>query len=62
MIDFEDGFLALQEEYDLEPVNSENFMDYKILGAQFMTDDEEILKQAIEITKFFDIYENSLSK
>lgn len=32
LIDFEDGFLAIQEEYDLEPVNSENFLDYKIHG------------------------------
>lgn len=59
LIDYEDGFIAIQEEFNLDPVNSENWESYKIFGWQLTTDVESIRKQGSEITQFFDIYENS---
>ncbi|WP_221766324.1 hypothetical protein [Lysinibacillus telephonicus] len=59
LIDYENGFIAIQEEFNLDPVNSENWESYKIFGWQLTTDVESIRKQGSEITQFFDIYENS---
>lgn len=59
LIDYADGFTAIQEQFNLPPVNNENWDRYKTYGWQLTTDDENIQKQGVEITQFFDIYENS---
>lgn len=59
LIDYAAGFTAIQEQFDLEPVNSKNWESYKTYGWQLTSDDENIQKQGSEITQFFDIYENS---
>jgi hypothetical protein len=57
-IDYANGFTAIQEQFDLEPVSSENWESYKTYGWQLTSDDENIQKQGSEVTQFFDIYEN----
>lgn len=59
LIDYADGFTAIQQQFDLEPVSSENWKNYKTYGWQLTTANETIKKQGNEITQFFDIYENS---
>lgn len=59
LIDYSDGFTAIQEQFNLDPVNDENWDSYKTYGWQLTTDDESIGKQGSEISQFFDIYENS---
>ena len=59
LIDYADGFTAIQEQFNLAPVNNENWDSYKTYGWQLTTEDENIQKQGSEITQFFDIYENS---
>ena len=39
-----------------------HFQYYKVFAWQVQTDDEEIRRQGVELTKFLDIYENSLKK
>ena len=59
LIDYADGFTAIQKQYNLAPVNDENWKNYKTYGWQLTIDDENIKKQGSEISQFFDIYENS---
>lgn len=59
LIDYADGITAIQREFDLKPISSKNWEEYKTYGWQLSTDDKDILKQGGEITRFFDIYENS---
>lgn len=59
IIDFVEGFAAIEEECGLEPISKKNWEEYKTYGWQLTTDNEEIRKQGIQITQFFDIYENS---
>lgn len=59
LIDYADGFLAIQKEFDLKLISKKSWGEYATYGWQLSTDDKDILKQGQEITKFFDIYENS---
>ena len=59
LIDYADGFTAIQKQFNLAPVNDKNWENYKTFGCQLTTDDENIKKQGCEISQFFDIYENS---
>lgn len=59
IIDCEDGFMAIQEEFNLKVINKNNFKDYMLYGWQLRTDNDEIREQGMRITEFFDIYENS---
>ena len=59
LIDYANGFTAIQEQFNLDPISSGNWESYKTYGWQLTTDVEEIQKQGSEITQFFDIYENS---
>mgnify|MGYP003448454827 FL=1 len=61
LIDYADGFTAIQKQYNLAPVNDENWKNYKTYGWQLTIDDENIKKQGSEISQFFDIYENSFT-
>lgn len=57
-LDYAEGFQAIAEEFGLEPVNAENWMDYKLCGWQLSTEDEAVALQGREITGFFDLFEN----
>lgn len=59
LIDYADGFAAIQEEYNLKPISNKNWEEYKTYGWQLSTDNEYIRKQGSQISQFFDIYENS---
>lgn len=59
LIDFAEGFAAIERECGLEPISEKNWEEYKTYGWQLTTDNEDIRKQGIQITQFFDIYENS---
>lgn len=59
LIDYADGFIAIQKEYNLKPISNKNWEEYKTYGWQLSTDNEYIRKQGIQISQFFDIYENS---
>ncbi len=59
IIDYTEGFTAIEEEYDLKPIGKKNWEEYKTYGWQLTTDNEDLRKQGFEITQFFDIYENS---
>ena len=56
-----DGFAYLSNEFDLPPVTKQNYETYKTYGWQTGASDEAVRKQCVEISQFFDIYENSFS-
>lgn len=57
--DYQLGFESLAAEFNLEPISHENYEMYKAYGWQTNVSDEMIKQQCIDITGFFDIYENS---
>ena len=60
LIDYADGFAAIQKEFDLKPISKRNWKEYENYGCQLSGDnDEDIRKQGVKISQFFDIYENS---
>ncbi len=60
LIDYADGFAAIRREFKLIlPINKYNFQNYMTYGWQLTTGSDEEKRQAMEISKFLDIYENS---
>ena len=59
---FADGIALIQEQNDLAPISKKNYSAYKTLGWQVTSGSEEAQQQAIFVTKFLDIYENSFTK
>ncbi len=59
--DCADGFACLSNEFDLPAVTKQNYKVYKTYGWQTGASDEAVRKQCVEISQFFDIYENSFS-
>lgn len=58
--DYSKGLAAIKDEYGLLEINDENYSEYGTYGWQLTeTTDEETIRQAIMVTKFLDIYENS---
>ncbi|MCH1624536.1 hypothetical protein [Fredinandcohnia quinoae] len=57
--DYVEGFKAVAEEFELEPISHDNFQEYKTYGWQITVMDKNIQQQGVDITKFLDIYENS---
>ena len=55
------GLKLIQNEYKLFSINNFNFREYKTYGWQLTTGSEEEIAQAIFITSFLDIYENSFN-
>lgn len=56
-----DGFAYLSSEFDLSAVTTQNYEDFKTYGWQTGASDEAVRRQCVEISQFFDIYENSFS-
>lgn len=50
------------EEYQLGQFSQNNYQQYKMLGWQIPTDDEEIRLSGVRLTQFLDIYENSFKR
>ena len=42
-------------------ISNKNYKDYMTYAWQLETKDETVIKQGIMVSKFLDIYENSLS-
>ncbi len=59
IIDYTDGFKAVEEQYNLKPVSKKNWKEYKTYGWQLNTEDKNIITQGVRISAFFDFYENS---
>ncbi|EOR19963.1 hypothetical protein A500_19434 [Clostridium sartagoforme AAU1] len=58
-IDFAYGFDFIKDEFNLNKVNRFYWKPYKTYGWQVTTEDDELKKQCLDISVFFDIYENS---
>lgn len=59
VIDYKEGFKAIQEEYYLFPITKLNWRSYGYYGWQLTHEDEDIIDQGYEISRFFEIYKNS---
>lgn len=57
--DYKDGFKAIQKEYYLFPITKLTWRRYGYYGWQLTHEDEEIIDQGYEISRFFEIYKNS---
>lgn len=53
------GILLIQNEFGLSKISSENYHEYKALGWQVTTGSSEEQAEALFISQFLDIYENS---
>lgn len=54
------GLKAIQQEFYFAPISNRNFDRYKAYGWQLNSnEDEEVRQQALFVTQFLDIYENS---
>lgn len=60
-IDYKKGFTAASDEFGLQPINKKNYKDYKTYARQLETKDKTIKQQGVIVSKFLDIYENSVS-
>lgn len=60
LIDYKDGFDAISKEFDLEPINDLNVTYYLTYGWQLEIEDKYLKQEGISITKFLDLYENSI--
>lgn len=58
-IDFAGGFDLIKDEFNLNKLNKFYWKPYKTYGWQVTTEDDELKKQCLDISAFFDIYENS---
>ena len=59
IIDYEDGFNAIKEQFNLKPISKNTFDEYKTYGWQLNTEDENIKEQSEKISQILDFYENS---
>lgn len=58
-LDYKEGFKAIAAQHELEPISHKNYEMYKVLGWQTSVLEESVQQQCVEISVFFDIYENS---
>lgn len=58
---YEKGISAIKKQYDLAPISGSNYALYKTYGWQTDTGSEEAREQALFVTQFLDIYENSFT-
>ena len=55
------GIVAVKKEFNLKDLNKKDFESYKIYGGQLTSGTEEEKEQAVFISEFLDIYENSFN-
>ncbi len=55
------GIVAIKKEFNLNDLNSKNYKTYKTYAWQLTIGTEEEKQQAIFISEFLDIYENSFN-
>lgn len=58
-LDYKEGFIAIATQHELEPVSHKNYEMYKAFGWQTSVMEENVQQQCVQISGFFDIYENS---
>jgi len=58
-LDYKEGFKAIAAQHELEPISHKNYEHYKVFGWQTSVIEENVQQQCVEISGFFDIYENS---
>ncbi len=56
---YSEGISLIQTEFDLQPLTRSNYDMYKQYGSQVTTGTAEQQKQAMFVSGFLDIYENS---
>ncbi len=61
LIDYANGFEAIQVEYKLSKIRKSNWKLYGVYGWQLTKADEKAQKEGLAITQFFDVYENSFA-
>jgi hypothetical protein len=59
--DYKIGFDATRVEFNLAPISDKNYKDYMTYAWQLETKDETVIKQGVLVSKFLDIYENSIN-
>ena len=66
MLDYADAIALIcaefHHEYDMPAFSEISYHIYKVLGWQIPTGEEAIRRQGHDMTKFLDIYENSLKR
>lgn len=60
-MDYASGIAAIQQQFQLEPISPSNWKPYGVYGIQIVTDDEALQEACVNVSKFFDYYENSFS-
>lgn len=60
-MDHASGIAAIQQQFQLEPVSPSNWKPYGVYGTQIVTEDGALREECINVSKFFDYYENSFS-
>ena len=56
---YADGIALIQKEQNLQPLSQKNYQEYKTHGWQVTTGSEAEKEQALFVSRFMDIYENS---
>ena len=59
--DCADGFAYLSQEFNLPSATKHDYEAYKTYGWQTSVRDEAVRRQCVEISQFFDLYENSFT-
>ncbi len=57
--DYSSGIAAIQQQFQLEPISSSNWKPYGVYGTQIITEDQTLQEECLNVSKFFDYYENS---
>lgn len=60
-IDYADVIEAIKEEYDLEEISPSNWWGYGVYGWQLNSDDAQLCAGGVEVTGFFDYYDNGFT-
>jgi uncharacterized protein YpmB len=60
--DYKEGLAAIQKEFKLLTINKLNYKSYGTYGWQVTTGSKEEKEQALFVSSFIDIYENSFNK
>ncbi len=59
---YHEGIKLIESEFNLDPLIHDNHHLYLIYGGQVTTGDEQAKEEALFVSKFLDIYENSFKR